>query len=157
VIAQSAASGGNSGAAWTATDNGFATTYSGHDLPGGHPWTQLNNLLCSPARCIARLSDAEGQSMVIVVDLVHGAWFHTHPQWRTTLKLPFTVDAVACTPSLRCVATGTHAGAGVAWASSGSTWSKLNLRYVSDPLTGAACASNRCIAMNGTTVLSFSP
>jgi hypothetical protein len=157
VVAQSSASGGNSAAAWTATDNGFITSYSGHQVPGGHPWTQLSNLLCTSRRCIGRLGDAAGHSMVIVVDLARGQWFHTRPAWRSTLKLPFTVDAVACTPALRCVATGTHGGTGVAWSSSGSTWSKLNLRYVSDPLTGAACGRNRCVAMNDWTVITFAP
>jgi hypothetical protein len=157
VIAQSSSTGGNSAAAWTATNDAFATTYSGHQMPGGHPWTQLNNLLCSRQRCIGRLADAAGQSMVVVVDFARGQWFNGSPPWRSTLKLPFTVDVVACTPGLRCIATGTHGATGVAWASTGSTWSRINLRYVSDPLTGAACARKRCIAINDSTVLSFTP
>jgi hypothetical protein len=154
VIGHGSSSDSSVGAGWTATSDGFATTTSGHEFPNGDAWLQLNDLTCNSARCVGRVSDSSGAAEVVVADL-KGQWFATAPTWTTPSGLPTTLDAVSCSPTLRCVAVGSHGGQGALYEATSSGWNPVSLNYVSDALTGAACGSTRCEAINGWTVASL--
>jgi len=157
VIGESGVMSAGAGAAWVATSDGFATTNSGSSFPTGASWTQLTDLSCTTTRCVGRLSDSDGHSKVVVANLT-GQWFATNPRWGSHLNVPITLDALACTPALRCVATGSSGDVGAVWVSDASgTWSALSLKYVGNPLTYAACSKSRCVAVNNWTVTAFAP
>jgi hypothetical protein len=150
----------NSGglAEWAATDDAFATTlYTGAGFPADTAWSQLSDLNCTISRCVARVSDGNGLSEVVVTDLSGGRWFRSPPAWAAAANLKATPNAVACTPALLCTVAGDDGDAGGLWVATGSGWLSQPLRYVSDSLTQAACSTVRCVAINGWTVVAYRP
>ncbi len=128
------------------TDDGGAT-WVANATPGS--WRVLRSLWCHQSRCVGLVTTPVGSR------IIRSTTFGRH--W-SSASLPQSGDALACTPSGRCVIAG-QKGSEEPWLATvrGATVTPLALRYVPSPLLDVACGSKVCAAIGVTTVLALKP
>ena len=138
-----AASTGSTPLLETTSDAGANWTSS--TLP--RAWHSLSDLTCWAAHCAA-LALGDG------VALVRSRDFAT--TW-TTLALPNSTRALACSNLSRCVVVGESNG-GAGWLATvrERRLRVVSLDYVPTPLTDVACATHACAAIGASTLVALS-
>jgi hypothetical protein len=130
---------------YTTTDGG--ATWVANATPGS--WRVLRSLWCHRARCVGLVETADASR------IIRSSTFGRH--W-SSMALAQNGDALACTPSGRCVVAG-QKGSEEPWLATlrATTLTTLALRYVPSPLLDVACGSKVCVAIATTTVLALRP
>jgi hypothetical protein len=130
---------------YTTSDGG--ATWVATATPGS--WRVMRSLWCDGARCVGLVETADGSR------IIKSSTFGSH--W-SSVALAQSGDALACTPSGRCVVAG-QKGSEEPWLATlrDTSVTTLALRYVPSPLLDVACGSKECVAIAVTTVLALRP